>query len=756
MDSESETGERGKRMKRRREKSPTISSSSSSGPSRKRTARMEEREENETRQKQLLCAQEDRAPTRLQITKISRRRPLVVELLGGLASHEGGLSEPPLPKKPRMQCALSPPLAGAAGAATATTRSVAQRLKESSLKDGPAAIPSSQRPSTSGGRSPRSTAVNQSAKPGPALNRRQQNTIRIIAQYLRDLGLHESVESLVEESGCKVENAHAVRLREAILRGNWNEALNVLDKSYQFLSETDLDSAKLILFEEKFYDLLSRGELPLALKLLREDYPNKKNLRGRKTLLSNLLFMDAKEQNKNQEIQKHKSKNGAWRKQLATRIQRQLDPSYILPSKRLEHLTEQAWKYQISQCNLHFQGDNDGIDPDAIFKNHRCSAKDRPLFRAQQLLPKHSTEVWCLEFSPDGSKIASGSRNGEVFVWPVDARARSLGDPMRFRHNSGEAITCLAWSHDGRLLAVNGNDRLTDGDAAVYDTQSNCTVFRRLKPYNTMNSMTTFTTLSFYKGNKYRIFAANRHGQIQLHDLNQQDSYCGGFDGYRVIWLYAMQNGSCIAADTHQRIRQYNFSTKLDITLMQEESAIQNCAIHDDERYLMVVTEKNGLRVWDLETRTLIRSLCGVRYDKIIINPSFGGPSNMYACAGSLDGSVAVWNLDNSKPMARLERVHRGMVNAAKWSPSDEALLVTAGDDMHLRVFVANMISCNDGVRPPPITPIFPNTYGYAFPDKLPINNGVEKNGKSHDLCMTTQRSLPNDRLLLSNPGYSL
>lgn len=54
----------------------------------------------------------------------------------------------------------------------------------------------------------------------------------------------------------------------------------------------------------------------------------------------------------------------------------------------------------------------------------------------------------------------------------------------------------------------------------------------------------------------------------------------------------------------------------------------------------------------------------------------------------NLDGAIGVWHVDNPRPVVRLQ-AHRGLVNAAKWSPSDEAMLVSGGDDgvVSLKIF---------------------------------------------------------------------
>ncbi|KAK5978836.1 hypothetical protein GCK32_014799, partial [Trichostrongylus colubriformis] len=109
----------------------------------------------------------------------------------------------PAAKRARMNVDYTPHYSG--------SRSVAQRLKQCSLKD--------LNNVTSNGNLAFKTPSLLGCKPSPKLTSKQRNTVRIIAQYLRDLGLKESLDVLTEESGCKVENANARQLREAIYQG---------------------------------------------------------------------------------------------------------------------------------------------------------------------------------------------------------------------------------------------------------------------------------------------------------------------------------------------------------------------------------------------------------------------------------------------------------------------------------------------------------------------------------------------------------
>lgn len=56
------------------------------------------------------------------------------------------------------------------------------------------------------------------------LGKSNQEIIRLIGQYLQDLGLEKSVNTLMSESGCYLEHPSATKFREHVLSGEWSKA----------------------------------------------------------------------------------------------------------------------------------------------------------------------------------------------------------------------------------------------------------------------------------------------------------------------------------------------------------------------------------------------------------------------------------------------------------------------------------------------------------------------------------------------------
>lgn len=87
------------------------------------------------------------------------------------------------------------------------------------------------------------------------------------------------------------------------------------------------------------------------------------------------------------------------------------------------------------------------------------SRKNRPR------LVGHRLRVATLAFSPDGKTLASGSHDGTVRLWHVG----SGQELFVIEDRRGRAIRSLAFSADGRLLAVGGDPHENGSTVSVYD-----------------------------------------------------------------------------------------------------------------------------------------------------------------------------------------------------------------------------------------------------------------------------------------------
>src|SRR4029077_5109577 len=79
---------------------------------------------------------------------------------------------------------------------------------------------------------------------------------------------------------------------------------------------------------------------------------------------------------------------------------------------------------------------------------------------------RHSSEVNCAEFSPDGGRIVSAASDGTARLWDAQS-GKPLGVPMRhIALHVNYVVLCARFSPDGQRVVTGGQDtlaRLWDG-----------------------------------------------------------------------------------------------------------------------------------------------------------------------------------------------------------------------------------------------------------------------------------------------------
>jgi len=142
--------------------------------------------------------------------------------------------------------------------------------------------------------------------------------------------------------------------------------------------------------------------------------------------------------------------------------------------------------------------------------------------KTQKLMfSEHTASVLCLSFSPDSKLIASGSRDGQLFVWHVEDGSvkHKLGG-----HASG--VRSCAFNHDGNVLLTNdarvlclwdvdtGQPRLT---RHIDGTPRSRTMPDQAKPDNDVTlSKTRFMVSLFAPGGLVMVAASDK--QVRLFD----------------------------------------------------------------------------------------------------------------------------------------------------------------------------------------------------------------------------------------------
>ncbi|KAI1180849.1 WD40-repeat-containing domain protein [Nemania sp. FL0916] len=540
---------------------------------------------------------------------------------------------------------------------------------------------SGQRPSAAatayGTRKSSSNGTSRPRQPEKYFGHDREEVTRLLIQALSDMGYNEAAQNVSQVSGYELENATVASFRTAILEGNWVEAERLLESS---VSSRDVESQnpggmvlanganrdvmRFWVRQQKYLELLERGEAGQGLMVLRNElsplYQNTQKLQ----LLSALLMCDSKEELRSKA--NWDGADGQSRQILLSELSKCISPSVMLPEHRLANLLHQVKELQITGCLWH-----SNAVPPSLYSDHYCNQADFPTDNVLEL-DEHPGEVWQVNFSHDGTKMASCGSDRYVIIWEVPSFKilHTLKD-----HNDG--VGNAAWSWDDTMLV----SCCRDHHARLWDVATGKCLLQ-LSAFSEPVSSCVWSpdNKSFITGSlddRASLLQWNLSGE-RIHDWTGPS---------RIEELALSPNGRwLVAMDTHRHIHVYNFGTREFEYKLDLKARLTSISISQNSRHLLVNQTNGYAQLIDLVLRTPIQHYTGHSGGDYVIRSFLGGADEMFVISGSEDGYVNIWNKSSAQCVQRL-LAHRPRCNSAAWCPSNPKLFATCGDDGKVKIW---------------------------------------------------------------------
>uniref|UniRef100_A0A9J8CBH0 WD repeat-containing protein 26 n=1 Tax=Cyprinus carpio carpio TaxID=630221 RepID=A0A9J8CBH0_CYPCA len=521
-----------------------------------------------------------------------------------------------------------------------------------------------------------SPASDTSTKKKKRLSQSDEDVIRLIGQHLHGLGLNQTVDLLMQESGCRLEHPAATKFRNHVMEGEWEKAESDLNELKALMhSPSAVVRMKFLLLQQKYLEYLEDGKVLEALQVLRAELTPLKYNTERIHVLSGYLMCSHPDDLRAKA--EWEGKGTASRSKLLDKLQisSYLPPSVMLPPRRLQTLLRQAVELQRDRCLYHNTKLDSGLDNVSLLIDHVCSRKQFPCY-TQQILTEHCNEVWFCKFSNDGTKLASGSKDTTVIIWQVDPDSLQLKQ-LKTLEGHAYGVSYLAWSPDDSYLIACGPDDCSE--LWLWSVQTG-----ELRTKMSQSHEDSLTSVAWNPDGK-RFVTGGQRGQFYQCDLdgNLLDSW----EGVRVQCLWCVSDGrTVLASDTHQRIRGYNFEDLTDRNIVQEDHPIMSFTVSKNGRLALLNVATQGVHLWDLQDRVLVRKYQGVTQGFYTIHSCFGGYNEDFIASGSEDHKVYIWHKRSELPIAELTG-HTRTVNCVSWNPVLPGLMASASDDGTVRVW---------------------------------------------------------------------
>ncbi|PGH00777.1 hypothetical protein AJ79_08115 [Helicocarpus griseus UAMH5409] len=599
---------------------------------------------------------------------------------------------PPSPKRRRLAHSNMRPDGGAstsnANGFSPVSNGSSASLRKTTVSNSlngrsPRSSPNGQSQANGSGRSPTSTV-------STYFGHNREEVTRILIQGLHDLGYDEAASTLSHESGYELESPAAAAFRSAVLDGRWADAEGILlgpydtdgggrgkavnrgnDTGFPFDQGTlvlaegaDKNEMLFCLRQQKFLELLEERDLGTALMVLRQELTPLNHDIAQLHALSSLLMCPA------ENLRAQAGWDGSVfqsRQKLLKDLSRYISPAAMIPDHRLAVLLDQVKQNQINQCLYHNMA-----EPPSLYSDHHCDRANFPLRTAFEL-SEHTDEVWYLEFSHDGTKLATTGKDNVVLIYDV-----ATFDVI---HRLTEHTGCVAyatWSPDDSKLVSCSQDY----KARLWDVETGRCIL-------TIDQHHEPVTCAAWAPDGESFVTGSLDSQYQLCHWSVDGKSISKWSGpFRVRDCAISPDGRrLVAISTEKKVYVYNFQTGVEEYNMTLKLDVTCINISRDSRFMLLNMSECEVQLLDIETGQLARQYLGQLQGNFIIRSTFGGAAENFVISGSEDSKIYIWHKENSTLIETLQGHSYGCVNSVAWNPKDPGMFASAGDDKKVRIW---------------------------------------------------------------------
>ena len=286
--------------------------------------------------------------------------------------------------------------------------------------------------------------------------------------------------------------------------------------------------------------------------------------------------------------------------------------------------------------------------------------------------------VESVAFSPEGNTLATGSRDGTILLWNVNAK-NPVGEPLTGLVSGPDSFIYVAFSPDGNTIASAGSDkkiRLWDAHTKMslgesmtghtgeilsvafspdsktlatgsWDKSVRLWDVRTRKALNwTMVGETAMASVAFSpNGNLLAIGSWDKSVHlVDVQTLKASSERMIGHTGEILLVGFSPDGNTLATASNDKTIRLWDIQTKKTIgePLTHSTDSLESFAFSPDGITLATSVGDKTIRLWDVQTRKPIGEPL-VGYSGTIYSIAFSPDGNTLA-AGCSDKTIRLWH----------------------------------------------------------------------------------------------------------------
>jgi WD40 repeat protein len=306
-----------------------------------------------------------------------------------------------------------------------------------------------------------------------------------------------------------------------------------------------------------------------------------------------------------------------------------------------------------------------------------------------------SSSIKTLAFSPDGTRIVSGSDDKTLRLWDANT-GQPIGQPLK-GHES--PVNSVAFSPDGtRIVSGSGLSHFstilfkstTDNTLRLWDAKTGQPIGQPLKGHLEGITIVAFSPdgtriVSGSWDKTLRLWDA-KTGQPVGQPLNGHqesiNSVAFSPDGTRIV----SGSGDLIGSDHTIRLWDARTGQPIGQPLKGHESPVNSVAFSPDGTRIVSGSDDKTLRLWDARTGQPIGQ--PLKGHESPVNSVAFSPDDTRIVSGGEDQTLRLWDARTGQPIGQPPKGHESPVNSVAFSP-DGSRIISGSWDKTLRLWDA-------------------------------------------------------------------
>ena len=293
-----------------------------------------------------------------------------------------------------------------------------------------------------------------------------------------------------------------------------------------------------------------------------------------------------------------------------------------------------------------------------------------PEYKLLKTLEGHSGYVYSVAYSPDGTKIISGSYDKTIKIWNANT-----GECLKTLEGHSYFVNSVAYSPDGTKI-ISGSG---DGTIKIWNANTG-------KCLKTLNGHKYSVESVAYSPDGRKIIGGSRDKTIKIWNANigrYLQILEGHSDDVNSV-AYSPDGRKIISGSDDNTIKIWNANTgKCLKTLRGHADYVYSVAYSPDGTKIISGSADKTIKIWDANTGQCLKTLKG--HSWAVRSVAFS-PDGTKIISGSQDYTIKIWDANTGQCLKTLEGHSNGVYSVA-YSPNGTKI-ISGSEDKTVKICV--------------------------------------------------------------------